>query len=213
MSLTQPGRSPFCARQDLIHHVPECQHFLYLTNPWLLSNVCTGETKKICATSQQGPYCQVRSSGVPPETSPALQTGQERPSFQLCILAAGEHCGSLGGYWGFCRWQGSGYKAELVLGSAECLWAQLEVLPPQEVQLTSKAGLETPGALRQFCQWIQLVNKSSCLYTEHSATSSSFLVLPAQFTAVILRITPVSILYAHSKSTALIILQINLPTP
>lgn len=128
-----------------------------------LSNFCTGETekKKICVTSQQGPYCQVRSSGVSPETSPALQTGQEVPSFQLCILAAGEHCGSfLEGYWGFCRWQGSRYKAEPVLSSAECLWAQLEVLPPQGVQLTSKAGLETLGALRQFKR-NQLVNKSS----------------------------------------------------
>lgn len=122
---------------------PRMPTFALFNKSLALSNFCTGETnkQKICATSQQGPYYQVRSSGVPLETSPALQTGQEVPSFQPCILAAGEHCGSfLEGYWGFCRWQGSRYKEEPVLSSAECLWAQLEVLP-KESSLLPKLAL------------------------------------------------------------------------
>lgn len=64
------------------------------------------------------------------------------PSFQLCILAAGEHCGSfLEGYGGFCRWQGSRYKAEPVLGSSEYLWAQWRSSLPKESSLLPKLAL------------------------------------------------------------------------
>jgi hypothetical protein len=94
----------------------------------------------------------------------------------------------------FFQMAGAPTQSRIAPGSAERLWAQLEEpsLPKQESDSLPELALQVP-VFRQLKR-NQLVNMSSgCLYTEHSATSSSFPEPPAQLAAM----TPVDISYSH----------------